>query len=201
MALSRFQKTQKRLFDFVVSFLGLVLTLPIIFIAWVVATIETRSNGFFIQKRVGENGKIINVIKIKTMREGSQKDGTITVDGDSRVTKSGRFFRKTKIDELPQLFNVLVGDMSLVGPRPDVEGYADRLRGDDRVILSVKPAITGPATLKYRNEEEILAKVENPKEYNDNVIWPDKVAINREYIKNWSLKGDIKYIWETVFGK
>ncbi len=201
MALSRFQKTQKRLFDFVVSFLGLVLTLPIIFIAWVVATIETKSNGFFIQKRVGENGKIINVIKIKTMREGSQKDGTITVDGDSRVTKSGRFFRKTKIDELPQLFNVLVGDMSLVGPRPDVEGYADRLRGDDRVILSVKPAITGPATLKYRNEEEILAKVENPKEYNDNVIWPDKVAINREYIKNWSLKGDIKYIWETVFGK
>jgi len=201
MALSRFQKTQKRLFDFVVSFLGLVLTLPIIFIAWVVATIETRSNGFFIQKRVGENGKIINVIKIKTMREGSQKDGTITVDGDSRVTKSGRFFRKTKIDELPQLFNVLVGDMSLVGPRPDVEGYADRLRGDDRVILSVKPAITGPATLKYRNEEEILAKVENPKEYNDSVIWPDKVAINREYIKNWSLKGDIKYIWETVFGK
>jgi lipopolysaccharide/colanic/teichoic acid biosynthesis glycosyltransferase len=200
MALSRFQRVQKRSFDILLSFVGLTFSLPIIFLAWLVATIETRSNGFFIQKRVGQNAKMINVIKIKTMKPKSQHLGTITTKNDSRITKSGKFFRKTKIDELPQLFNVLIGDMSLVGPRPDVPGYADKLKGEDREILSLRPGITGPATLKYKNEEELLASVKNPKEYNDKVIWPDKVKINKEYIKNWSLKKDIKYIWETVFG-
>jgi lipopolysaccharide/colanic/teichoic acid biosynthesis glycosyltransferase len=127
-------------------------------------------------------------------------NGTITTSDDMRITKSGKLFRDTKIDELPQLFNVLFGSMSFVGPRPDVEGYADRLEGDDRIILSIRPAITGPATLKYKNEEEILAKKLNPKEYNDRVIWIDKVKINREYIQNWSLKRDIEYIIKTVLG-
>jgi lipopolysaccharide/colanic/teichoic acid biosynthesis glycosyltransferase len=201
MGLSKSQKLQKRTLDLIISTLGIVLTFPIILLAWIVATLETKENGFFIQKRVGENGKRINVIKIKTMRSGSDKKGSITVKGDNRITKSGNFFRKTKIDELPQLFNVLIGDMSLVGPRPDVEGYADNLKGEDRVILSIKPGITGPATLKYRDEESILSNVENPKEYNDKVIWPDKVRINKEYIKNWSISQDIKYIWETIVGK
>ena len=109
-------------------------------------------------------------------------------------------FRKYKIDELPQLINVLKGDMSFVGPRPDVPGYADKLEGEDRIILSIKPGITGPATLKYKNEEEILANVDDPVKYNNQVIWPDKVKINKEYIKNWSLKKDIEYILKTIKG-
>ncbi len=194
--MSKKDRLVKRAFDFSLASIGLLLTWPIILIAWMIATIETKSNGFFLQKRVGENGKLFTIIKIKTMYPSN---GTsITLATDKRITKSGRFFRKYKIDELPQLINVLKGDMSFVGPRPDVPGYADKLDGDDRIVLSVKPGITGPASLKYKNEEEILANVENPSWYNDNVIWPDKVKINKEYIKNWSIKKDIEYIVKTV---
>ena len=190
----------KRGFDIIVSFLGLTFSWWLIFIAWVIATFETKSNGFFIQKRVGRNGKIFNVIKIKTMKKVEGVDTTITSSNDVRITKSGKFFRDTKIDELPQLINVLIGDMSFVGPRPDVPGYADKLEGDDRIVLSIRPGITGPASLKYKNEEEILASQNDPKWYNDKIIWPDKVRINKEYIKNWSLKTDIEYIIKTVTG-
>lgn len=190
----------KRSFDLVVSFLGLTFSWWLIFIAWVIATFETRSNGFFIQKRVGKDGKIFNVIKIKTMKKVEGVDTTITSSNDVRITKSGKFFRDTKIDELPQLINVLIGDMSFVGPRPDVPGYADKLEGEDRIVLSIRPGITGPASLKYKNEEEILASQNDPKWYNDKVIWPDKVKINKDYIKNWSLKKDIQYIIKTVTG-
>ena len=196
--MSKKDKILKRAFDIFFSIIGLILTFPIILIAWIIASIETKSNGFFLQKRVGENGKLFTIIKIKTMKDTNSKN-PITTKNDPRITKSGKIFRKLKIDELPQLINVLKGDMSFVGPRPDVPGYADKLTGEDRIILSVKPGITGPATLKYKNEEEILAKVENPKEYNDKVIWPDKVRINKEYIKNWSLKKDIKIILKTIF--
>jgi lipopolysaccharide/colanic/teichoic acid biosynthesis glycosyltransferase len=191
---------RKRIFDFTVSFFGLLASWWIILIAWIVATIETKSNGFFIQKRVGKDGKLFNVYKIKTMKKVDGIDTTITSANDVRITKSGKFFRDTKIDELPQLWNVLIGDMSFVGPRPDVQGYADKLEGDDRIVLTIRPGITGPASLKYKNEEEILSKQLNPKEYNDTVIWPDKVRINKEYIKNWSFKKDIKYIIKTVIG-
>ena len=190
----------KRGFDIVVSFLGLTFSWWLIFIAWIIATFETRSNGFFIQKRVGKDGKIFNVIKIKTMKKVEGVDTTITSSNDIRITKSGKFFRDTKIDELPQLINVLIGDMSFVGPRPDVPGYADKLEGEDRIVLSIRPGITGPASLKYKNEEEILASQNDPKWYNDKIIWPDKVRINKEYIKNWSLKKDIEYIIKTVTG-
>jgi len=196
--MSKKDKTIKRVFDFTLALIGLLITWPVILIAWVIASLETKSNGFFLQKRVGQNGKLFTIIKIKTMKD--LPGSTVTTATDRRITKSGRFFRKYKIDELPQLINILKGDMSFVGPRPDVPGYADRLEGDDRVILSVKPGITGPATLKYKNEEEILARVDNPKEYNDKVIWPDKVKINKEYIKNWSLKKDIEYIIKTIKG-
>lgn len=190
----------KRGFDIIVSFLGLTFSWWLIFIAWVIATFETKSNGFFIQKRVGKDGKIFNVIKIKTMKKVEGVDTTITSSNDVRITKSGKFFRDTKIDELPQLINVLIGDMSFVGPRPDVPGYADKLEGEDRMVLSIRPGITGPASLKYKNEEEILASQNDPKWYNDKIIWPDKVRINKEYIKNWSLKTDIEYIIKTVTG-
>ena len=190
----------KRGFDIVVSFFGLTFSWWLIFIAWIVATFETKSNGFFIQKRVGKDGKIFNVIKIKTMKKVEGVDTTITSSNDIRITKSGKFFRDTKIDELPQLINVLIGDMNFVGPRPDVPGYADKLEGEDRIVLSIRPGITGPASLKYKNEEEILASQNDPKWYNDKIIWPDKVRINKEYIKNWSLKKDIEYIIKTVTG-
>jgi len=198
--LSRRDRVVKRSFDILLSIIGIVLSFWIMVIAFIVASIETKSFGIFTQKRVGKDGKLFNVFKIKTMKPVKGVDTTITTSNDMRITKSGKFFRDTKIDELPQLFNVLFGSMSFVGPRPDVKGYADELKGDDRIILSVRPAITGPASIKYKNEEEILAKVDNPKEYNDTVIWRDKVKINKEYIKNWSLKKDIEYILKTFRG-
>ncbi len=194
------QVSTKRLFDFLLSLFGLITSGLIIFVAWIIASIETKSNGFFIQKRVGKNGKLFNLYKIKTMKKVEGIDTTITSINDVRITKSGKFFRDTKIDELPQLWNVLKGEMSFVGPRPDVEGYADQLIGEDRLILSIRPGITGPASLKYKNEEEVLSGQDDPKEYNDKVIWPDKVRINKEYIKNWSLRRDIQYIIKTVIG-
>ena len=193
-------RVTKRIFDMVLSLIGILLSFLIIALALIIASIETKSFGLFIQRRVGKDAKLFNVFKIKTMREVEGVEGTITTSTDMRITKSGKFFRDTKIDELPQLFNVLFGSMSFVGPRPDVEGYADKLQGEDRLLLTIQPGITGPASIKYKNEEELLSKQSNPKEYNDKVIWVDKVAINLEYIKNWSLKKDIKYIIKTVTG-
>ena len=191
-------KYTKRIFDIFFAFVGLFLTWWLIALAWLIACLETHSNGFFIQDRVGKNGKLFKVIKIKTMKKINGLTTTITSANDARITLSGKFFRKLKIDELPQLWNVLKGDMSFVGPRPDVPGYADQLTGDDRVILFIRPGITGPASIKYKNEEELLSKQQDPQWYNDNVIWPDKVRINKEYIKQWSLLKDIKYILQTI---
>lgn len=168
--------------------------------AWVVASIETKSNGLFMQERIGKEGKPFLVFKIKTMKPMKGITTTVTTSKDNRVTKSGIFFRKTKIDELPQLFNVLLGTMSFVGPRPDVPGFADTLEGEDRSMLLLQPGITGPASLKYKNEEEVLAKQKNPEQYNREVIWPDKVNINLIYLKTWSLKKDIRYIIKTITG-
>ena len=167
--------------------------------AWIVASIDTRSNGFFIQKRVGRNGKKFWVVKIKTMRPVAEFDTTVTRRGDPRITPLGAFFRRTKIDELPQLWNVLFGDMSFVGHRPDVPGFADKLQGEERAMLSIRPGITGPATLKYRNEEELLAAQDDPEAYNRDVIWPDKVRTNLQYIQEWSLWNDCCYIFRTIF--
>lgn len=189
----------KRIFDLATSFLGLLLALPIIAVCWIVAAIETRSNGFFIQKRIGRHGRPIYVCKIKTMYSTKSKRSPIASDNISSITRSGAFFRKYKLDELPQLFNVLIGNMSIVGPRPDVPGYADTLAGSDRIILALRPGITGPASIKYKNEEVILAAVDDPVAYNDRIIWPDKVQINKEYIQNYSLWLDIKYILQTIF--
>lgn len=197
--LSASQELQKRVFDLFFSSFCLTATWWLIMGAWIAATIDTKSNGFFIQKRVGRNGKIFHIIKLKTMRPIADHETTVTLRGDLRITPLGSFFRRTKIDELPQLWNVLCGDMSFVGPRPDVPGFADLLQGEACAMLSISPGITGPATLKYRNEEVILSEQADPELYNREVIWPDKVCINLEYIRSWSLRRDIRYILETVF--
>ena len=189
----------KRSFDILFSLIGLLIFSWVIIINWLIAAIETKSNGFFIQKRVGKGGSLFTLIKIKTMKQISGFDTTVTTKNDIRITKLGSFFRKTKLDELPTLWNVFIGDMSLVGPRPDVPGYADKLTGDNRRILQLRPGITGPATLKYANEEQLLANVDDPVKYNDEVIFPDKVRINLEYLDNWSLWLDIKIIIRTIF--
>ncbi len=172
----------------------------LILIAFILATIDTRKNGFFIQERVGKDGKLFRVIKIRTMRDMPHIDTSVTKEDDPRITYLGRFWRKTKIDELPQLINVLLGQMSFVGPRPDVPGFADQLTGEDRIILTVRPGITGPATLKFRDEEKLLAQQKDPEKYNREVIWPEKVRLNREYVENYSFWQDLKCIWQTIFG-
>ena len=155
------------------------------------------------QKRVGKQGGLFTLYKFRTMvhNADTMSGGSITVENDDRITTIGKLLRRWKLDELPTLWNVLKGDMSFVGPRPDVPGYADKLVGESRRILEIRPGITGPATLKYSNEEKLLADVDNPKKYNDEVIFPDKVKINLEYMDNWSLWMDIKIIFKTIFRK
>lgn len=201
MGLTPIQAATKRAFDLIGALFGLSLTCWIIGLAWLAAAADTRANGFFIQQRVGRQGRPFNVIKIRTMRDMPGIHTTVTSVMDPRITPLGSFLRKAKIDELPQLINVLLGDMSFVGPRPDVPGFADKLAGDERMVLSVRPGITGPATLKYRDEETILASQEDPEAYNRDVIFPDKVRINQEYIKNWRLIDDIRLIWQTAVGR
>jgi lipopolysaccharide/colanic/teichoic acid biosynthesis glycosyltransferase len=190
----------KRIFDLTIALLGLIiLAVPMALIA-ILIRITSGSPILFTQERVGKGGQIFYVKKFRTMSVRSVEDSSITVAGDSRVTAIGSYLRRWKLDELPQLWNVLVGEMSLVGPRPDVPGYADKLQGDDRKLLLLRPGITGPATLAYRNEEEILAKVSDPVQYNNEIIYPDKVRINLEYMEKCSLMQDLKYILETMGG-
>lgn len=194
--MTRSQHIQKRAFDFGIAFFGLFFIWPVILVTSIIARYDTGASGFFRQQRVGRNGKPFHVVKIRTMKPIA---GTsITTANDARITEWGSFFRRWKLDELPQLWNVLIGDMSFVGPRPDVPGYLDKLTGENRVLLSLRPGITGPASIKYRDEETILANVDDPSTYNDQVIWPDKVATNVAYYHNWSLKSDLGYIVRTL---
>ena len=170
--------------------------IPILFLI-VMATFSTKKFGLFSQQRVGRNAKLFLMYKIRTM-VGDHEGPNIAVLNRRRITSFGKILRSTNLDELPQLYNVFIGSMSLVGPRPDVPGYADKLVENDRIILSVRPGITGPATLKYKNEEKLLSLQQNPKEYNDKVIWNEKVRINKQYIENWSLLYDIQCIMKTV---
>lgn len=198
--LSIFNKIIKRSFDIVVSAIGLIFTLPIIIISAFLVRISYGESGFFTQTRIGKNGKEFKIIKIKTMSSKVNFNTTVTTKNDPRITNLGKLFRKTKIDELPQLINVLKGDMSFVGPRPDVKELIDSIPIEIKnMFLSIRPGITGPATLKYRNEEEILASVEDPQLYNDEIIFPDKVEINLNYIRTYSFMKDISYILKTVF--
>jgi len=192
----------KRFFDFVISLFGLIIALPVLILVALFIDVTSGSPVFYKQDRVGLNGKIFKLYKFRTMVVDADKTGTsVTTKYDPRIIPLGKFLRRFKLDELPQLINVLKGDMSFVGPRPDVPGFADKLQGEDRIILTVRPGITGPATLKYRNEEALLAAQADPDKYNAEVIYPDKVRLNREYVKNQSFLGDMKYLLMTVFGR
>ena len=190
----------KRAFDFVVALVGLVFLSPLLVAISVVIRLSSPGPAVYSQVRVGQGGRHFRLLKLRSMVANADRIGTsVTTSADPRVTAVGRLLRRTKLDELPQLWNVLKGDMSLVGPRPDVPGFADRLSDDDTIILSVRPGITGPATLKFRREEEMLAKQSDPEKYNREVIFPEKVRLNREYVENYSFWGDLKYIYQTIF--
>lgn len=191
----------KNCFDRFASFFGLIIFSPVLFIVSILIKVKMPGGPvIFRQKRVGKDGCLFTMYKFRSMTVGH--DGSlVSVAGDSRITPLGAVLRKYKLDELPELWNVLKGDMSLVGPRPDVSGYMDCLIGEEREVLKLKPGITGPASLKYRNEEMLLAKVENPQEYNDKVIFPDKIRINLYYYHNYSFWKDIQMIICTVLGR
>lgn len=191
----------KRTFDIVLSVAGLLALWWVILLCWVVAAVETRSNGFFSQTRIGRHGQPFRIHKIKTMvNRGAASRSHVTTRGMGGITRSGRIFRRFKLDELPQLWNVLKGEMSFVGPRPDMPGFADALQGEARAILDLRPGITGPASLHFRNEEEILAGVDDPERYNRDVIWPEKVRLNLDYRRHHSLAGDVRHIIATLTG-
>ncbi len=199
----------KYIFDRTVSLLGFIILLPVLVIVAILVKVKMPGGPvFFSQKRVGRDGRSFTMHKFRTMTV--DHDGSsVSVAGESRITPLGAKLRKYKLDELPELWNVLIGDMSFVGPRPDVPGYADTLVGEDREVLQLRPGITGPASLKYRNEEELLARVAlegidgytDPVKYNDEVIYPDKVRLNRYYLHHYSFWMDIKMIFATVLGK
>lgn len=189
----------KFLFDRIFSLFGLLVLSPVLLVVAVLIKIRMPGGpAIFRQRRVGRNGKLFTMYKFRSMTV-SHSGSTVSVAGESRITPLGAKLRKYKLDELPELWNVLKGDMSFVGPRPDVPGYADRLQGEDRLILKLRPGITGPASLKYADEEELLAQVADPRRYNDEVIFPDKVRINLDYYYNRTFCGDIRLIFQTIF--
>ena len=191
----------KIIFDRIMALFGLLFLSPVLLIVAILIKLKMPGGPIiFSQKRVGQYGKLFTMYKFRSMIVG-HGGSSISVAGENRITPLGVKLRKYKLDELPELWNVLIGDMSFVGPRPDVPGYADILEGNDRRVLELKPGITGPASLKYRNEEEILAMQDDPIKYNDEVIFPDKVKINLRYLDNWSFFEDIKIIIYTVLSK
>lgn len=182
----------KKIFDTSFALIGILLLGCLIFIFFLLICVTTGKNGIFRQTRIGQHGRKFTIFKLRTMD---------TVEGKLQVTKLGRILRKYKIDELPQLYNVLIGDMSFVGPRPDLPGYYDLLQGADREILKLKPGLTGPASLKYSQEDELLASIDDPVYYNNTILFPDKVRINLNYQKHRTFWLDIKLIWYTILGK
>ncbi len=199
--LTPWQAAAKRALDVIVAVAALVLGGWLILLGAAASAIAHGGSGFFVQRRIGRHGVPFPLLKLKTMRGAPGVNTTVTTANDPRITTVGRFLRKTKLDELPQFVNVLLGHMSLVGPRPDVPGFADRLTGADRVVLSVAPGITGPATLAYRHEEDLLAVQEDPERYNRDVVFPDKVRINRAYVEEYVFWRDFVYLWRTLLGR
>lgn len=191
----------KYLFDRIMALVGLIVLSPVLLVVWMLIRIKMPDGrAVFTQRRVGKGGKLFTMYKFRSM-SAHHSGSTVSVAGESRITPLGAKLRRYKLDELPELWNVLIGDMSFVGPRPDVPGYADKLEGDDRRVLQLRPGITGPASLKYRDEEVLLASQADPQEYNDKVIYPDKVRINLYYLDHYSFLADIKMIVATVLGK
>lgn len=190
----------KYLFDRIVAFLGLICFSPVFVVVAILIKKQMPGPVLFVQQRVGKNGKLFNCHKFRTMTI-NHGGSSISIAGENRITPLGAKLRQYKIDELPGLWDVFIGNMSFVGPRPDVPGYADRLKGNDRRILLLRPGITGPASLKYRDEEYLLAQQANPKEYNDTVIYPDKVRLNLYYLDHYSFWDDMHMIFATILGK
>ncbi|WP_226063985.1 sugar transferase [Kaistella polysaccharea] len=178
----------KRLFDILFSLLGLLLVSPLLLVMVLIAAIDTKSNGLFLQQRIGQYGKSFRIVKLRSMCAETHSISTF-----------GKFLRKSKIDELPQLYNVLRGDMSFVGPRPDIPGYYDNLKGENRKILELKPGLTSEASLKYYDEDSLLAQQEDPLRYNDTILFPDKVRMNLEYYYTRSFLGDLRIIAKTLW--
>lgn len=178
----------KRLFDFIFSLVFLLLFGWVIVVGYILASIDTQSNGFFLQKRVGQYGKLFTIYKLQTIHPKTQK-----------ISAIGQFLRKYKLDELPQFINVLMGNMSVVGPRPDIVGYYDKLEGEQRKVLNLKPGITSLASIKYANEEYLLSEQKEPLKYNDEVVFPDKVKMNLDYYYNRNFWIDLKIVIKTIF--
>jgi len=189
----------KWIFDRTVAFVAIIVLLPVFLAIALVVLVANGRPVFFRQVRIGQYGRRFVMVKFRTMT--GDEENSVSVLDSSRTTRVGEVLRRTKLDELPELWNILIGDMSFVGPRPDVPGYADKLVGDDRVILKLKPGLTGVASLKYRNEDEILSQQSNPQEYNDTVIWPDKVRLNKIYYQKQTLWLDLKIILFTAIGR
>ena len=189
----------KRLFDIIFSFVGIVFLFPVFIIVSILIKIDSSGPVFFIQERVGLNGNFFKIIKFRSMKTNHNNSLTVTLKNDKRITRIGKKIRKYKIDEIPELINVFIGDMSFVGPRPDVPGYADLLKGESRNILKLRPGITSRASIKYANEEMILLNEDDPIAYNNNIIFPDKVKLNLNYYYNNNIWIDIKIIFATLF--
>lgn len=191
----------KWLFDRTWGFLGLLLLWPVMVVVAILIKVKMPGGPvLFTQKRVGRYGRLFTMHKFRSMTV-AHHGSSVSVAGEARITPLGATLRRYKLDELPELWDVLIGNMSFVGPRPDVPGYADLLQGEARRILELRPGVTGPASLKYRDEEDLLAKVDNPQEYNDTVIFPDKVRINLYYLNHYSFAKDFQMILCTIFGK
>ena len=192
----------KYIFDRIFSLILLVILSPAVLVIYILHKIKMPKGRFlYRQVRVGKDGKLFRIYKIRTLADNSELGGSVTVADDERILPFGKWLRESKVDTFLELINILIGDMSFVGPRPDVPGYADKLEGDDRIILNMRPGLTGPASIKYRHEDAILSQQTDPQRYNDEVIWPDKVKINKEYYENWSIWRDVSILWKTVFGK
>ena len=190
----------KRLFDIISSGIGLLCLAPVFVVMAIWIKLDSRGPVFYRQTRVGRYGRDFRIFKFRSMRVGSDKGRQITVgERDPRITRSGYFIRRYKIDELPQLINVFLGDMSIVGPRPEVRKYVDLYSEEQRKVFQVRPGITDLASIKYLNENELLSQVDDPDTYYIDVIMPDKLAINLEYIRHQSFMGDIKIIFNTLF--
>ena len=189
----------KRGFDVVSSLIGIILLLPFLLILWICIQLESSGGGFYRQIRVGKNGKDFRLWKFRTMQTGADKKGLLTIGGrDSRVTRIGYYLRKYKLDELPQLINVLVGDMSIVGPRPEVRKYVNLYTSDQLRVLSVKPGITDYASIEYSNENELLAKSENPERTYIEEVLPAKLELNQKYLNDQGFFIDLRIIFQTI---
>ena len=189
----------KRIFDIVASGCGLIVLSPLFLVLAIWIKLDSKGPVFYRQVRVGRNNRDFRIFKFRSMREGSDQGSLVTIGGhDSRITRSGYILRKFKLDELPQLINVFVGDMSLVGPRPEVRHYVDFWTPEQMHVLDVRPGITDPASIKFRNENDLLDKADNPEEYYINVIMQEKIRLYLEYVENHSLWYDIKLIFQTI---